>query len=129
MVGAGGGGCGGALLLVVPGTMLPARLRGMSWPVSATRAPRSTLLWREALRLASRSSWIEPCLQRLPRSSTGESGPAYDDDSEGGGTDGYERGCCWCCAAEERRRGAEEEGGVVAAVAKLAGCVESEGER
>ncbi len=34
-----------------PGTMLPALLRGTSWPVSATRAPRSTLLWREALRL------------------------------------------------------------------------------
>jgi len=29
--------------LVDPGTMLPARLRGTSWPVSATLAPRSTL--------------------------------------------------------------------------------------
>ena len=29
----------------------------------------------------------------------------------------------------ERRRGPEEDGGVVAAVAKLAGCVESDGER
>jgi hypothetical protein len=68
---------------------------------------------------------MDPWRQRLPRSSTGESGPAYDDDSEGGGTEGYERGCC----TTERRRGADEDGGVVAAVAKLAGCVESDGER
>lgn len=84
MVGAGGGG----MLLLLPGTMLPARLRGTSWPVSATRAPRSMLLWRDALRLASRSSWIDPWRHLLPRISTGESGPAYEDEREGGGTDG-----------------------------------------
>ena len=37
---------------LVPGTILPALLRGTSWPVSATLAPRSTLPCLDALRLA-----------------------------------------------------------------------------
>jgi len=110
------------------GKMLPARLRGTSWPVSATRAPRSTLPCLDALRLAWRSSCSDPWRHRLPRGSTGESGPAYDDESDGGGTDGYESG--WGAMVADRGRGAEDDdGGVVAAVAKLAGCVESDGER
>ena len=111
--------------------MLPARLRGTSWPVSATLAPRSTLLCRDALRLAWRSSCRDPWRHLPPRggSTTGESGPAYDDESDGGGTDGYDNG--WGATVIDvvvDGRGADE-GGVVAAVAKLAGCVESEGER
>lgn len=112
---------------VAPGTMLPARLRGMSWPVSATLAPRSTLPCLDALRLAWRNSCRDPWRHRLPRSSTGESGPAYDDESDGGGTDGYESG--WGAMVVGTILGAEPDGGVVAAVAKLAGCVDSDGER
>ena len=112
---------------VAPGTMLPALLRGTSWPVSATLAPRSTLPCLDALRLAWRKSCRDPWRHLLPRCSTGESGPAYDDESDGGGTDGYDRG--WGTIVVERTRGAENEGGVVAAVAKLPGCVDSDGER
>jgi hypothetical protein len=43
---------GAGPLVPVPGTMLPALLRGTSWPVSATLAPRSTLPCLDALRLA-----------------------------------------------------------------------------
>jgi len=113
--------------LVPPGTMLPALLRGTSCPVSATLAPRSTLSCLEALRLAWRRSCIDPWRHLLPRCSTGESGPAYDDESDGGGTDGYDSGCgTMVCGS---MRGAEDDGGVVAAVAKLFGCVDRDGER
>jgi hypothetical protein len=111
----------------VPGTMLPALLRGTSWPVSATLAPRSTLPCLDALRLAWRNSCKDPWRHLLPRCSTGESGPAYDDESDGGGTDGYDSG--GGIIVVERGRGAEKDGGVVAAVAKLPGCVDSDGER
>jgi hypothetical protein len=58
----------------------------------------------------------------------GESGPAYDDESDGGGTDGYESG--WGAMVDDAvPRGADDDGGVVAAVAKLAGCVDRDGER
>jgi hypothetical protein len=121
---------GGATPAVAPGTMLPARLRGTSWPVSATLPPRSMLLCRDALRLVwpGRRSCRDPWRHLPPRgSTTGESGPAYDEESDGGGTDGYESGCgAMVVVADDR---GAEDGGVVAAVAKLAGCVERDGER
>jgi hypothetical protein len=118
-----------ATAAVAPGTMLAARLRGTSWPVSATLAPRSTLLCRDALRLVwpGRRSCREPWRHLPPRGSTGESGPAYDEESDGGGTDGYESGCGAMVVVVDER--GAEDGGVVAAVAKLAGCVERDGER
>lgn len=119
-------GGGGA---VAPSTMLPARLRGTSWPVSATLAPRSTLRCLDPLRLDWRKSRKDPWRHRLPRGSTGESGPAYDEESDGGGTDGYESGCGAIVVDAVPRGADDDDGGVVAAVAKLAGCVDRDGDR
>ncbi|KAG6853384.1 hypothetical protein C0991_004845 [Blastosporella zonata] len=110
---------------VVVGTRLLAWLRGINVPVSATRAPRSTLFLRLLDSDTRQSAPLRvPEFPRLD-ASIGEYstwvmlydtvGDPNEDDRDGGGTDGYVRVRGWkeALAAPMLELYEKEEGGLV----------------